>query len=180
MKFAKQTILLISCLLFFNTAQAVAEGEFRTGLLAGDFSPMGGLSDAGHSLGYGLHFGYMFTDDMVFEVDYLSSSSDDLSHTNLSILVNYYYSTHKSIYFNMVGGLALIQNSVKTTTKTLSGDGVGIAFGGGLDFDLSQKFIAGFQLRYNFAMASTDDSVTPEITTVDSFMTLLARISYVY
>ena len=161
-------------------AHGIAENDFRFGVLAGNFMPQGALAAGGNGIGYGLHFAYMFSDDLVYEMDFLSSSAGDLTHTGLGINISNYYEAFRNIYLSYTGGMTLILNSLTSGTDTAAANGVGLGGGAGIDFDLSSQFVAGFQVRYYYGLPVKKQLSGSDVTVVDSFMTILSRIAYVY
>lgn len=174
------TILLVGAPL---TSYAIQDGDYRLGVLAGNMEQGGTLKDRGSLLGYGLGFGYMFTDDMLFDFDIISGSSKLMSQSQINIGISYYYAQINTAYFNLSGGMNIINNGVKySDSETISTGASGLYLGLGLDYDISARFTAGFQFRYSYLKPSKklNEAATEEVSVTDSVINSFFRLSYVF
>jgi hypothetical protein len=165
-----------------NQAMAIQEGEFRAGLLAGNLQLMGKQAAIGSGLGFGLNFGYMFADDMLFNLDYISGTvGKSFSQSQTAVGVAYYIQHHNTVFYSLTGGMSIVNNQLKVGSESVSAGGSGFYFGAGLDFDLSSRFVAGFTLRYNSlaqGKRSTDSGI--EVVAMDNFLSTLLKVAYVF
>jgi hypothetical protein len=173
--------LFLGVSLFTQSSWSIVQNDHRLGVVVGNVAAQGSMSKMGNGLGTGFTYGYKFLDDMSFYLDYLSSKNKKLSITNTTIGIEYFYADAGSMYFNLTGGLAVLSNSVDITSETLTGKGSALMYGAGVNFDVSNSFIAGFQLRQYQALPVKADALDgTEVTVVDSHLTLLALLSFVF
>jgi hypothetical protein len=160
---------------------SIVQNDHRFGLVVGNVAAQGSMSKMGNGLGTGVTYGYKFLDDMTFYIDYLSSKNKKLSIANTTIGIEYFYADSGSTFFNITGGLAVLNNSVDLTTEVLNGKGSALMYGAGVNFDVSSMFVAGFQLRQYQALSVKADALDgSEITVIDSHLALLALLSIVF
>jgi hypothetical protein len=160
---------------------AMVQNDHRVGLVVGNVAAQGSMSKMGNGLGTGFTYGYKFLDDMTFYLDYLGSKNKKLSIANTTIGIEYFYADAGSMFFNITGGLAVLNNAVDLTTEVLKGRGSALMYGAGVNFDVSSIFVAGFQLRQYQALPVKADALSgTEVTVIDSHMTLLALLSIVF
>jgi hypothetical protein len=164
------------------SAKAIFENEYRIGFLAGNLQPGGTQKTLGSSLGYGFNFGYMFSDEMLFNIDSISTAiGKEFKQSRNDVGVSYYFTHLNTTYFNMSGGMSLINNNLTVGSETTAASASGFYYGLGLDFDLGAHFVAGFDLRFNTISAvkrSTDSGI--EVTVIDSFSSTLLKLAYVF
>ncbi len=174
--------IVIAGLWMGSTGHAIQEKDYRIGLLAGDLMPQGSMSTIGHGIAYGAQLGYMFNDDLAFEFGYVSTSSiKGLVTSNEQFQINYYYKSFQSIYLSLLGNMTLVQNKLTYGTEDLTGGGVALGVGTGIDFDIGKNFVAGFFFIYNHA---TPVKVTAtngdEVKVVETSQVLMTRVAFVF
>ncbi len=154
-------LLVLSSLGFSTRAFAVDEGDVRLGVMAGHVGLMGDVaSGRSNSLGYGAVFGYASSDQMIFELGYLQSAHDNLTHSEMLVGLNYYLGSYDALYPQITGGVSFLSNKFRDTTNPIpntdiSSNGFGLYFGGGIDFEMGSHLLAGIQGRYNKAFDTT-------------------------
>lgn len=165
-----------------NTAHAIQENEYRLGLLAGNIQLGGKQASLGSGLGYGLNFGYMFSDDMLFNLDFISGTvGKDFTHSQTGVGVSYYFAHHNTAFYNVSGGMSIANNKITVGTESVTGGGSGFYLGLGLDFDLGRHFVAGFSLRYNaLTQVKRTTDLGVEVVAIDSFTATLLKLAYVF
>jgi hypothetical protein len=151
------------------------------GLVVGNVSVQGTMNKMGNGLGSGITYGYKFLDDMAFYIDHLNSKNKKLSISNTTIGIEYFFADSGATYFDFTGGLAILNNQIETLTEKLKGNGSALMIGVGVNFDVSNTFVAGFQMRqYQALPVKVDDVAGNEVSVVDSHSALLALLSFVF
>lgn len=162
---------------------AIQDGDYRIGLLAGNMEQSGTLKNVGSVLGYGLGFGYMFADTMLFQLEAMSGSSKEFSQMQVNLGVSYYYGHIGTAYFDLSGGMNVVFNNVTfSTNEKIAGEASGIYLGLGLDYDMSANFTTGFKVRYTYLKPAKkfDSTLTTEVPVLDSVIMTFFGISYVF
>jgi hypothetical protein len=173
--------LFLGISFFTPSSWSIVQNDHRLGIVVGNVAAQGSMSKMGNGLGTGLTYGYKFLDNMAFYLDHLSSKNKKLSITNTTIGIEYFYADEGSMFFNITGGLAVLSNSVDITTEVLKGKGSALMYGAGVNFDVSSSFVAGFQLRqYQALPVKVESADGSDITIIDSHLTLLALLSFVF
>jgi hypothetical protein len=174
---------ILAIIFVSKPAQAVQDGEYRLGVLAGNLQLLGKQAKMGSGLAYGLNFGYMFSDDMLFNIDAVAGTvGKTFTQTQLDVGVSYYFAHHNTAYYNLSGGMAVANNTLKFDAESLKAGSSGFYLGLGLDFDLGSRFVGGFHIRHNALtqVKRTTEVGAVETVVVDSFTTTLLKLAFVF
>lgn len=170
-------LLLVTILSFFSLS-AFAEGPKADTFILGAVVGNVGLSeDAGESknaIGVGGVFGYSIEDELSFELMYMQSSHDDLDHQDINLGVQYYFNSYEPFYYGFTGGVAFVTNEIGSVDDTA----FGLFIGAGADVFTKRALVIGLQARY-YSMFGSDVTVGgQEVTLVDDYYTILARVLF--
>lgn len=175
-------VFVLQIIITEKPAKAIQDGEYRLGILAGNIQLGGKQASLGSGLGYGANFGYMFSDDMLFNLDFISGNvGKNFKHSESALGVSYYFAHHNTTFYNLSGGMSIVNNTVKVGTESVAAGGSGFYLGLGLDFDLGRHFVAGFGIRYNALMQvkrATDSGA--ETVVIDNFTQTFLKLAYVF
>lgn len=173
-------LLCLGLLSLGKNAFAIAESESRVGSVVGSLQPVG-LSGATSGLLYGLHYGYMFSDATAFEAEFATGKAgDSFNHTGLSLLLNYYYWNNGTTFAGVVSGLTIIQNSLTLSGASQASQAAAISVGPSLDFDVSQRFLAGFRILYNNSFGGNVTVGTESVKVAATYTSIAARLAFVF
>ncbi len=171
---------LIVPLLFCTSAYAFNTGDIRLGVQTGQ---VGLLQDvgarSGGAIGYGAYFNYVTSDELIFEIGYLSSQHTRLSHSEVPIGFNYYFGNEGKLALQFIAGVTFITNQLDEQPVGLSSSGFGIYLGGGFDVDISETLKTGVQLKYVKGFEQTVQlSNGNRISSIQDNYTILLRLAY--
>lgn len=166
---------------------ATMEGAVRLGVQAGQvglLSDVGSFSGSSNNLGAGVLVGYSATDDMVFEIGYLSSNHSNVAHQEVNLGLDYYLGSYNALYPQLIAGASFIGNTLTDTSPSgnnakVGSNAFGLYFGGGVDFELGQHMAMGLQAMYTKAFESTVVLPSgPSVKGVQDSFTVLLRLMY--
>jgi len=170
-------IVLLS-LLAGTSSHAIDQGDMRLSVLGGNIALLGDVTSGGQNkIGFGGSFSYLVSDDMAFDIGYVSSSHTNVSHSNVTLGVDYYTGGDETNVFYVSGGIGFINN--KLETPAITGSGMSLYLGGGVDFQIRKNFLFGLQFKYNKAFEATDTVAGQEIKTVQDTIMVLAKLAFV-
>ena len=173
-------LLALSSLALSATANAFEEGKFQVGVTGGNSTFYGDVKDrtSGNALAGGALIGFYANDALAFNIGYLSSSPNNLRHSEITAGVDGYFSGTEGILPYLTGGVVLVSNTFRTPTANYSGDAFGLYGGAGLDFDLGKNLRAGVALRHNFVFDADKTIASTKVKTVQDNTNVLARIMF--
>ncbi len=159
---------------------ALNTGDMRLGIQAGQvglLQDVGGRS--GNAVGFGAFFNFAASEDLMFEIGYLSSQHTRLSHSEVPIGINYYFENSEKLAYQALAGATFISHSLQEHPVDLSSSGFGLYIGAGLDLDVSNSLKSGVQLRYVKGFEQTVQLATGErIASIQDHYTLMLRLAY--
>ncbi|MDZ4661186.1 MAG: hypothetical protein SGJ18_06150 [Pseudomonadota bacterium] len=188
-----KTILALSVLFLSIGANAIDQGDFRLSGLVGNTSLLGDVGNGGqNAIGYGGGFSYLIADDMAFNILYSESShKNDVNHSDLSLGVDYYTGGDDIMAIYISGGLGFLSNKIEAvkvaaltgssvaSVSDVTGSGMAIFLGTGVDFAVGKAMNFGMRFKYNKAFEATETVNNVEIKTMQDSVDVLAVISFV-
>ncbi len=173
--------IILSLALLTGVAQAdINEGDVRLGLTAGHIGLLSDVGDrAGNSLGFGGFANYTITNEMQFELGYLTSSHNNLNHREINAGVNLFFNSYDAAYFAALMGVDFVGHDVNYAGATSSG--MALYGGVGVDFELNKNFGAGLYAKYHYAFETsvTDSTSRNSVKAIQHWVSVLVRLMYI-
>ena len=174
-------------------AWAIDQGDIRLSGLVGNTTLLGDVGSGGqNAIGYGGGFSYLIADDLAFNILYSTSShKNDVSHSDLALGVDYYTGGDDVMAIYISGGLGFLSNKIEaakvaslsnsslTSVSDVTGSGMALFLGAGVDFAMGKAMNFGMRFKYNKAFEATETINTVEIKTMQDSIDVLAVMSFV-
>lgn len=177
----KRILWAASFVLFSSLSMAFEEGRYQLGVMGGNVSLQGDVGrNQSNALGVGGLVGVFVRDSLAFNLSYLRSTHDGLSHSEVAAGVDGYLGSNNGILPFVSGGFVFASNSWTTNGTSYSGDAFGLFAGLGVDFDLNKNLRAGISFKHNFMFDAEKTISNVKVKTVEDNSSVVARLTYAF
>jgi hypothetical protein len=171
--------LFFATLVWSQPSFAIKESELRIGAQGGNVNLLGDVGNSGQNgMGFGAVVDYAVTEEILFEVGYLTSAHESVNHTDLSLGINLNLNNYDVAYGYVSGGASFLSNSF--SNPSITGSAFGVYVGGGFDFELGRNFVTGIQLKHQKAFEATKSVSGVAVKTVQDSTTVLLRFMFTF
>lgn len=186
--------LIIGLILSLSSQSwAIDQGDVRVAGLIGNTALLGDVGSGGqNAVGYGGGFTYLIADDLSFNLLYFASShQNDVDHSDFSLGIDYYTGGDDVMAIYVSGGLGFLSNKIKAekvaslsgssvaSVSDVTGNGMALYLGAGVDFSVANSALFGLRFKYNKAFEATETVNNTEIKTMQDSVDVLAVIAFV-